>query len=147
MDPIALITALGGLAGVAALLRVIFMGRSDSRRVDAEGAEIAARAMASLQEVWADTLERNSQASARAEASVVELEQHVRRLEEEMIGMRAENVALRESLEEAVSKIDAALAILEGTRDPAGEAAANVLKKPARRKKVAAKKKGRTPAA
>lgn len=133
-DFASLIAAAGGLAGLAALLKVLLAGRSSAYRTEAQGAEIAARAMASLQESWGETLNRYEEGLVRAEESASTLEAALHRLELEVAAARAESQELRERLDEALTTIEAALVVLETARphEATAKAAERVLKRPAR---------------
>jgi DNA repair exonuclease SbcCD ATPase subunit len=133
-DLASLIAAAGGLAGLSALVKVLLDARSSANRTEAQGAEIAARAMASLQESWAGTLDRYEEGLARAEESASTLEVALRRLEFEVAAARAESQELRERLDEALTTIEAALVVLETARphEATAKAAERVLKRPVR---------------
>ena len=127
-----IVSALGGLAGAGALAKVLLAGRSNAHRTEAQGAEIAARAMASLQESWGETLNRYEDGLARAEQSASQLDEAIRRLEFEVAAARFESQELRERLDEALTTIEAALVVLETARphEETAKAAEKVLKRP-----------------
>ena len=106
-----IVSALGGLAGAGALAKVLLAGRSNAHRTEAQGAEIAARAMASLQESWGETLNRYEDGLARAEQSASQLDEAIRRLEFEVAAARFESQELRERLDEALTTKNEPLAL------------------------------------
>jgi hypothetical protein len=79
-------------------------------------------------------------ALARLEAETGELRAHVDRLETELADSRRSVLEMTDALAELTGRIDAALDLLDTTRDPAAEAAAKVLKKPRKPRKATAKK-------
>ena len=136
MQPIDLaqiLGVLGGLGGLAALVTALLTGRAVARKAHGDALKSSAEAVAVLSSSMTDAL-------ARLEAETGELRNHVDRLETELADSRRSVLEMTDALSELTGRIDAALDLLDTTRDPAAEAAANVLKKPRKARKPAAKK-------
>lgn len=123
-----LLAALGGGAGIAAIITAIFSWRSAGRRTEAS----VASAMEGLQRAWSGTLEG-------IQADTAQLRTEVRALEVELADSRREALELRDAVRELTGRIDAALVLLSATTDPSASAAANVLKQSPHRKRGAKK--------
>ena len=119
---------LGGFAGIAALLTAIVTLRGAGKRASADATRTAAETIAALHQTISGTI-------ARLEEDTSELRDQVGRLEVELSDARKSVLEMTDMLAELSARIDAALEVLEGTRDPAGEAARNILEKPRKRRK------------
>ena len=128
-----LLGLLGGGAGMAALVTALLTGRAVARKAHGDALKSSAEAVAVLSSSMTDAL-------ARLEAETGELRAHVDRLETELADSRRSVLEMTDALAELTGRIDAALDLLDTTRDPAAEAAAKVLKKPRTPRKAAAKK-------
>jgi septal ring factor EnvC (AmiA/AmiB activator) len=124
------IAQLGGFAGIAALLTTIFTLRGVGKRASADATRTAAETIAALHGTISGTIER-------LEEDTSELREQVSRLETELADSRREILEMTDSISELSARIDAALDVLEGTRDPQGEAARNILTKPRQQRKKA----------
>lgn len=128
-----LLGVLGGFGGVAALITALLTGRAVARKAHGDALKSSAEAVAVLSSSMTDAL-------ARLENETGELRKHVDALEVELADSRRSVLEMTDALSELTGRIDAALDLLDTTRDPAAEAAAKVLKKPRRPRKTAAKK-------
>lgn len=128
-----LLGILGGFGGVAALITALLTGRAVARKAHGDALKSSAEAVAVLSSSMTDAL-------ARLENETGELRKHVDALEVELADSRRSVLEMTDALSELTGRIDAALDLLDTTRDPAAEAAAKVLKKPRRPRKTAAKK-------
>jgi hypothetical protein len=128
-----LLGILGGFGGVAALITALLTGRAVARKAHGDALKSSAEAVAVLSSSMTDAL-------ARLENETGELRKHVDALEIELADSRRSVLEMTDALSELTGRIDAALDLLDTTRDPAAEAAAKVLKKPRRPRKTAAKK-------
>ena len=132
-DLLNLLGLLGGGAGIAALVTALLTGRAVARKAHGDALKSSAEAVAVLSSSMTDAL-------ARLEAETGELRDHVDRLETELADSRRSVLEMTDALAELTGRIDAALDLLDTTRDPAAEAAAKVLKKPRKPRKATAKK-------
>lgn len=116
---------LGGFAGIAALITALVTLRGAGKRASADATRTAAETIAALHSTISGTI-------SRLEEETGELRSQVTRLELELSDARKSVLEMTDMIAELSARIDAALDVLEGTRDPAGEAARNILEKPSR---------------
>jgi predicted nucleic acid-binding Zn-ribbon protein len=104
-------------AGIATILGAVAGLRRARRTISSEVADAVSRNAA----IFTDAL-------ASMEGELAETKGRLRAIEEELADARRQALRLREAIDQLTAAVEAALVILEPSRDPSAEAAASVLR-------------------